>query len=244
MKTAPDRRDFIHAAVATGGAALIAASGMGSARAQTTPSPSTMTGSHAMPYAVKPMPFDPQKIKGLSEKILTSHYQNNYTGAVGRLNSITDQLASLDYEKAPNFMINGLKREQLIAMNSMILHEVYFAGLGEVNEPGNALAEAIGRDFGTMARWRSEFVAMGKAEGGGSGWVILTYSARDKRLINAWAADHTTTIAGGEPILVLDMYEHAYAMDFGAKAADYVNTSMGVINWANADRLFARASRV
>jgi Fe-Mn family superoxide dismutase len=80
---------------------------------------------------------------------------------------------------------------------------------------------------------------MGRAQAGGSGWVILTYSPRDDRLVNAWAADHTTTMAGGVPVLVLDMYEHAYQMDFGAKAADYVTTSMNVLNWSNADRLYA-----
>jgi Fe-Mn family superoxide dismutase len=196
-----------------------------------------------MVYAAKPLPFDPQKIKGMSEKILLSHYQNNYTGAVKRLNAIADQLASLDFEKAPVFLINGLKREELIATNSMILHEVYFAGLGEANQPGAALAEAIARDFGSMDRWKSEFAAMGRAEGGGSGWVLLTYSPRDKRLLNAWAADHTMTLAGGHPILALDMYEHAYQRDFGAKAADYVSTIMAAVNWSNADKVFARASK-
>src|SRR3954463_15901422 len=107
-----------------------------------------------MTYAMKPLPFDPQQIKGLSEKILISHYENNYGGAVKRLNSITDQLASLDYDKAPGFLINGLKREELIATNSMILHEFYFAGLGEENQPGTDLAGAITRDFGSMGRWR------------------------------------------------------------------------------------------
>ena len=144
-----------------------------------------------MTYTMKPLPFDPQQIKGLSEKILISHYENNYGGAVKRLNAIADQLATLDYDKAPGFLINGLKREELIAANSMILHELYFNGLGEANQPGAALETAIARDFGSMDRWRSEFVAMGKAQGGGSGWVILTYSPRDKRLVNAWAADHT-----------------------------------------------------
>ena len=72
----------------------------------------------------------------------------------------------------------------------MILHEVYFAGLGDPNEPGAALAEAIDRDFGGLERWRAEFAAMGRAQAGGSGWVILTYSPRDDRLVNAWAADH------------------------------------------------------
>jgi Fe-Mn family superoxide dismutase len=193
-----------------------------------------------MKYETKPLSFDPKKIKGLSEKILVSHYENNYTGAVKRLNAITEQIAGLDFEKAPNFIVNGLKREELVAMNSMLLHEVYFAGIGDPNQPGKALAEAIARDFGSFDAWRSEFVAMGKAEGGGSGWVILTFSPRGKRLVNAWAADHTTTVAGGVQILVLDMYEHAYHMDYGAKAGDYVNAFMGTINWSNADQTYAR----
>jgi superoxide dismutase, Fe-Mn family len=191
-----------------------------------------------MSFSVKPLPLDPEKIKGLSEKLLVSHYENNYTGAVKRLNAITEQLAGLDYAKAPGFVINGLKREELIAANSMILHELYFAGLGDESRPGAALAEALARDFGSVERWRAEFVAMGKAEGGGSGWVLLTWSPRDKRLINAWAADHTTTLAGGQPILALDMYEHAYHMDYGAKAGDYVEAFMQAIRWSNADSLY------
>ena len=196
-----------------------------------------------MTYKLKPLPFDPTKIAGLSERMLVSHYENNYGGAVRRLNSITSQLADLEYEKAPVFVINGLKREELIATNSMILHECYFSGLGEQNEPGAALAEAINRDFDGLDRWRSQFAAMARAQGGGSGWVILTYSARDNRLVNAWAQDHTTTFAGGIPLLVLDMYEHSYAIDFGAKAADYVAATMNVLNWSNADRLHARYSQ-
>jgi superoxide dismutase, Fe-Mn family len=81
---------------------------------------------------------------------------------------------------------------------------------------------------------------MGKAEGGGSGWVILSYSPRDRRLVNQWAADHTTTLAGGRPVLVLDMYEHAYHMDFGAAAARYVDVYMEAIRWVNAAEPYAR----
>lgn len=183
------------------------------------------------PYAPKPLPFNPAAIPGLSEKLLTSHHDNNYAGAVKRLNAIVADFARLDVGSAPGYQINGLKREELIAMNSMILHEVYFSCLGASAGPKGKLSEAIGRDFGSFDRWRAEFTAMGKAEGGGSGWVILSYSPHDKRLINSWAADHTTTLAGGRPILVLDMYEHAYQMDYGAKAAAYVDAFMGVINW-------------
>ena len=196
-----------------------------------------------MRYEPKPMPFDPKSISGISEKVLVSHYENNYGGAVKWLNAIGAQLAELDFAKAPNFLINGLKREELIAANSMILHEVYFDGLGGAGKPGGGLAEAITRDFGSMERWRTEFAAMGKAEGGGSGWVILAYSPRDKRLVNQWAADHTTTLAGGRPVLVLDMYEHAYHMDYGAAAARYVDVYMEAIRWDNAAKLYEQYSR-
>ena len=191
-----------------------------------------------MPYTVKPLGCDPARIRGMSEKLIVSHYENNYGGAVKRLNAIEDQLASLNFNTAPGFLINGLKREQLIASNSMILHELFFDGLGDESGPGAALKAAIDKDFGSYQRWHDEFLAMGKAQGGGSGWVLLTWSPRDRRLTNQWAMDHTTTLAGGQPILALDMYEHSYHIDYGAKAATYVETFMKAIRWSNADRLF------
>jgi Fe-Mn family superoxide dismutase len=136
------------------------------------------------------------------------------------------------------FIINGLKREELIDANSMILHELYFDSLGESGPPTGKLAEAIEKDFGGLERWAAEFSFMGKAQGGGSGWVLLTYSPRDQRLINQWAADHTCHLAGGTPILALDMYEHSYHMDYGAKAAAYVDIFMQNINWANVARRY------
>ena len=192
-----------------------------------------------MTYSMKPLGCDPARIKGMSEKLIVSHYENNYGGAVKRFNLIEEQLAGLDFNTAPGFLINGLKREQLIATNSMILHELFFDGLGDGSEPSKQLRAALERDFVSYDRWRAEFLAMGKAQGGGSGWVLLTWSPRDKRLTNQWAMDHTTTLAGGTPILALDMYEHSYHMDYGAKAATYVETYMAAIRWGNADRLHA-----
>jgi superoxide dismutase, Fe-Mn family len=192
-----------------------------------------------MPYTTKPLSCDPARIKGMSERLIISHYENNYGGAVKRLNAIEEQLAALDYANAPGFVINGLKREELVAANSMILHELFFDGLGDQSEPGPALREAINRDFGSFARWREEFTAMGKALGGGSGWVLLSWSSRDKKLVNQWAPDHCHTLAAGQPILALDMYEHSYHMDFGAKAGGYVDVFMEAVRWANADRLHA-----
>jgi Fe-Mn family superoxide dismutase len=188
---------------------------------------------------MKPLGCDPQHVKGMSEKLIVSHYENNYGGAVKRLNLITEQLAGLDFDTAPGFLINGLKREELIASNSMILHELFFDGLGDESAPGKELAAGLDRDFGSFERWRAEFIAMGKALGGGSGWVLLSWSPRDRRLVNQWAADHCHTLAGGQPIVALDMYEHSYHIDYGAKAATYVDTYMNAIRWENADKLFA-----
>lgn len=195
-----------------------------------------------MRYEMKALGCDPGRLKGLSEKLVISHYANNYGGAVKRLNAICEQLAGLEPASAPVFVINGLKREQLIAMNSMILHELYFDGLGAGGNPGGVLLEAIARDFGSLERWRAEFVATGKALGGGSGWVLLTYSHRDGQLVNQWAADHTHSVAAATPILALDMYEHSYHMDYGAKAAAYVDAYMENINWANVARLYGKCA--
>jgi superoxide dismutase, Fe-Mn family len=190
-----------------------------------------------------PLPFDPKSITGLSEKLLTSHHDNNYASAVKRLGAVQGEFAKLDLATAPNFMVNGLKREELIAQNSMVLHEIYFSCLGAANQPGAKLAAAIERSFGSVDKWRAEYVAMGKALGGGSGWVVLNWMERDQRLVNQWAADHSMAFAGGTPVLVLDMYEHAYAMDYGSKAGAYVDAYMGALNWTQADARFAKLSK-
>jgi Fe-Mn family superoxide dismutase len=192
-------------------------------------------------FAPAALPFDPKAVPGLSEKLLTSHHDNNYVGAVKRLGAIRAEFGKLDLATAPVFTVNGLKREELIAWNSMILHEVYFAGLGAAAAPSAGLAQAVERDFGSHDRWAGEFSAMGKALGGGSGWVLLTYSRHDGRLVNTWAADHTMVLADGAPLLALDMYEHAYHMDYGAKAGDYVNAFMKAFSWRHANEAFARA---
>jgi len=195
-----------------------------------------------MRYEVAPLPFKPHRLDGLTDRLILSHYENNYGGAVRRLNAIETRLAGLDWAAAPVFEINGVKREQLIATNSMILHEVYFDGLGEERgDPAGDLAAALERDFGSVARWRSEFAAMAKAQGGGSGWTLLTWSPRAGRLVNAWAADHTHGIADGAPILAIDMYEHAYHLDFGARAAAYVDAVMRNIAWPRVAERHARA---
>lgn len=184
-----------------------------------------------MTYEIKPLPFDPSGLDGLSERLLRSHHDNNYAGAVRRLNAIAGQLAACDFATAPGFVVNGLKREELIAANSMILHEAYFESLGGRGDPPEALQQRLALEFGSHLRWRVQFEAMGKALGGGSGWVLLVWSSRDRRLLNQWAPDHTHCLAGAVPVLALDMYEHSYHMDYGAEAAKYVEAFMHNISW-------------
>lgn len=194
-----------------------------------------------MRYSIRPLEATPAELDGMSERLIVSHYINNYGGAVRRLNALATQLAGLDFAAAPSFVINGLKREELMAANSALLHEVYFDSLGGSGAPTGEIAQALERDFGSVDRWRDEFTAMGKALAGGSGWVVLTRSRRDGRLINQWASDHGHALADGAPILALDMYEHAYHIDFGARAGAYVDAFMRNVDWRAVTHRFNRA---
>ena len=197
-----------------------------------------------MDLVPQPLAFSAASLQGLSERLIASHHQNNYTGAVKRLNAIRKQLDATDWPQAPGFVVNGLKREELIATNSMLLHELYFESLGgDGRTMAAGMKRALESSFASVERWRAEFVAMGKALGGGSGWVLLTFMPRDATLVNQWAADHTHALAGGVPLLALDMYEHAYHLDFGAAAASYVDAFMGNVDWAAVFERYQRALR-
>jgi Fe-Mn family superoxide dismutase len=197
-----------------------------------------------MKYQIKQIHCRPWTLSGLSLPLVESHYENNYGGAVRRLNAISAQLAALDFAKTPGHVINGLKREELVALNSSLLHELYFACLGGEGRVTPAMKDAIARDFGSFDRWREEFLAMGYALGGGSGWVLLTYVPRDGRLMNQYAADHSQSIPGGVPILALDMYEHAYHMDFGANAKAYAETFLRNVDWKLVEGRYEDAIKV
>ncbi|THK35362.1 superoxide dismutase [Ensifer sp. MPMI2T] len=191
-------------------------------------------------HRIMPLPFKPPRLDGLSERLLASHYENNYGGAVRRLNAIERRLDEMDWGATPVFDMNGLKREELIAANSAILHEIYFDGLGGTGDAKGELAAALERDFGSVAGWRSKFSACAKAQAGGSGWTLLVWSERHERLMIQWGQDHTNCLAGSIPIMALDMYEHAYHIDFGAKAGAYVDAFMKNIHWDRVGQRFAR----
>lgn len=175
------------------------------------------------------------KLKGLSEKLLVSHHDNNYAGAVKRLNAIEAELAGLPKDAAP-FRVGSLKREELIARNSLVLHEAYFGNLGGEGLGSGRLAEAIARHYESVAAWEQEFRQTGKALGGGSGWVVLGWDAHRGAAHTYWLFDHTHSPTGVVPLLVMDMFEHAYAMDFGSNAAGSIDAFFQNLAGAELDR--------
>lgn len=194
-------------------------------------SPRAYRGAHE----IKPLPFDPSKLKGLSEKLLISHHDNNYAGAVKRLNLIQQQLGALPKDAAP-FQVGSLKREELIAINSKILHEIYFGNLGGDGKASGSIVSLLTTEYGSLATWEQEFRQTGLSLGGGSGWVILSYSPHEDTVHTYWSGDHTQNLGCGIPLLVMDMYEHAYAMDHGANAKAYIDAFFANINWDEVSR--------
>ena len=153
---------------------------------------------------IAPIAVRPSTLNGLSERMVVSHYENTYGNAVRTLNAVRRELAALDAETPP-YRLGGLKREELSLMGSVALHELYFGNLGGYRRAGpnsglgrpdwhevpDAFASEIAADFGSASAWRREFVGTAQSLAGGSVWVLLTYSRRQKRFWNQIATDHT-----------------------------------------------------
>ena len=196
-------------------------------------------------YSVAPLFCRPWTLNGISPRLIESHYEHNYGGAVARLNALAQELAALDPASTPPDVIGRLKRDEVAALNSMLLHELYFASLGgDGRAVPERMAAALAQDFGSVDRWRREFTALAAGLAGGSGWVLLSYVPRDRRLVNHAGSDHGQTLAGGLPILALDMYEHAYHLEFGANATAYVAAFMRNIDWSAVTARFEDATKV
>ncbi len=159
-----------------------------------------------MPYQIAPLFCRPWTLSGISPRLIESHYEHNYGAALNRLNTTTREIDALDLKTTPPQVVGRLKREQIDLLNSTLLHELYFSSIGgDGRTLPQTMSSAICRDFGSVDRWRDEFVALAEALAGDAGWILLTYLPRDRRLINQCAADHSQGIAGGVPILAIDM---------------------------------------
>ena len=200
-------------------------------------------GIHARePHALLPLPFDPKKLRDISERMIVSHHENNYAGAVKNLNKVTEQIAALPAD-APGFLVGGLRERELVFRNSAVLHEHYFANLGGDGRIGGGVEKAIATSWTSAARFESEFRATAQSLAGGSGWVVLALDLRSRSLGIWWSGNHSQSTAATCPLLVLDMYEHAFAIDYGAAAAKYVDAFFANANWEAVDHRLENALR-
>jgi Fe-Mn family superoxide dismutase len=232
------RRDLlVHGAA--GGAALLAASAV--AGAAPPPAPRAKPPSGPGKHAPVPLPFKASSLTGISEKMITSHHDKNYAGAVKNLNAVENDLAALK-PNAPGYLVAGLRERELLFANSITLHEHYFGNLGGNGKRSGALETRLGGDFGAGA-WEAQFHADALALGGGSGWVVLGLSLHDGTLRISQAINHTQALAFGAPLLVLDMYEHAYAIDNGADHATYIDAFFKNIAWEVVEARYDKAEK-
>jgi superoxide dismutase, Fe-Mn family len=198
-----------------------------------------------MKYRIAPLFCRPWTLNGMSPRLIESHYEHNYGAALNRLNSVTRELETLDAKTTPAQVISRLSREQSTLLNSTLLHELYFASLGgDGRTLSDTIASALTRDFGSVDRWRGEFIALAEALTGDAGWILLTYVPRDGRLINHSASEHAESVAGGIPILALDMYEHAYHIEYGANTTAYIAAFMRNIHWEAVEARYTDAIKV
>lgn len=223
------RREFLKASAAIGAALAAGATATGTATAADAPA---LRPAYGYQHTPVPLPFDAKNLKGLSEKLIQSHWENNYGGAVRALNTLRGRLAAAAADaNTPPFVYTGLKREQLLRTGSVVLHELYFATLGGNGQAGSAMRSRIAGSFGSYDAWEVEFRKIAQGLAGGSGWVMLGYNEALGILENHWMADHATAPAHTRPMLVLDMYEHAFHMDYGAAAARYIDAWFANLNW-------------
>src|SRR6267143_5831082 len=193
-------------------------------------------------HQVRPLPFQPACLKGLSERLIVSHHESNYGGAVRNLNRVEEELARVTKDTPPP-IVAALKERELTFANSATLHELYFGNLGGEGRPGGAIENAVSRAYGPFARWEEQFRLTGMGLAGGSGWAVLAWDFQRYDVRTFWSGNHTQACAFGQPLLVLDMYEHSYALDYGAAAAEYVDAFFQNVNWEEVNRRLERARR-
>jgi len=223
----------------------ISAVGLGIAVAAASPSIAAETPIAAPTFGGKHQPillkFDPAKLPGLSEKLIRSHYDNNYIGSVRTLNMIEVRLAAAMADKEmPPVVYGGLKREELHRTGSVILHELYFGALGGNGAAAGDIRSALATSFGSFEAWEAEFRRTAMALAGGSGWCLLAFNLHTGTLHNYWVWDHMHQPAASVPLLTLDMYEHAFHMDYGTAAAKYIDAFMANLDWQEIDRRYRR----
>lgn len=169
---------------------------------------------------------------GFSETLLKNHF-TLYQGYVTNTNKLLDTLdAMLKDGKAGTPEYAEMKRRLGWEFDGMRLHEYYFENLGGKSpvDQGGVLASRLAADFGSYENWEKDFKATGAMRG--IGWAVLYQDPASGRLLNFWINEHDTGHpAGGNPVLIMDVFEHAFMIDYGLKRADYIGAFFGNINW-------------
>jgi Fe-Mn family superoxide dismutase len=172
---------------------------------------------------------------GFSETLLKNHF-TLYQGYVTNTNKVLDTLdALLKDGKAATPEFAELKRRLGWEFDGMRLHEYYFENLGaSALDTQGALAKKLAADFGSVENWEKDFRATGAMRG--IGWVALYQDPASGRLVNFWINEHDGGHpAGGTPVLIMDVFEHAFMIDYGLKRADYIAAFFTNINWKAAE---------
>jgi superoxide dismutase, Fe-Mn family len=240
--------------VALGGAALLGSCTRATPASEEPPRSQTRTSDTGAPtpstspalagkHDIVPLPFAPGSLNGLSERLITSHHENNYGGAVKNLNRVEQELAQLSSDTPP-FVVAALRERELTFRNSKNLHEAYFGNLGGNGKRSGSIESALAAAYETSARWEQQMRATGMGLGGGSGWAILGLELDTGALRTFGSGNHTQVLATSVPLLVMDMYEHSYHIDFGAAVPRYIDAFFANVNWEEVNRRFDRAQRM
>lgn len=183
--------------------------------------------------------YTPQNFSGLigtpgfSDALLMNHFAL-YEGYVKNTNALDDQLSIFALEgkfNTPEY--NEMKRHFAWEFNGMRLHELYFGNMkngGVAIEPNSLFAQKVTSTWGSVDEWVKDFKATGSIRG--IGWVVLAHDKASDRLFNTWVNEHDTgNLVGSTPMLVMDVFEHAFALDYGIKRADYIEAFWAAIDW-------------
>jgi superoxide dismutase, Fe-Mn family len=194
-------------------------------------------------YEIKPLPFNSETLKGFSSKLILSHHENNYGGAVKNLMKVESEISKLSSD-APAFALTALKMNEHAFRNSMILHELYFENLGYSGKIQGRAEKLISTAWGSVSRFETEFKTAGAGVGGGTGWVIFGWDLRTSQPVLSVIGHNNQSPAWTLPLLLMDIYEHAYAIDFGAKLKDYIEAFFQNINWEIVNKRIESAQSV
>ena len=183
-----------------------------------------------------PEKFNTEDREGFTKKMLEEHIKL-YEGYVKKTNEIQKKIAEADKSEANGVFsyIGELKRQETFAVNGMKLHEVYFGHLKGDGKPSGELVKMIEKDFGSMEAWKVDMVATGLAA---RGWAILAFDYKDNRLHSYGSDAHNVgAVWGAIPVIVLDVYEHAYFIDYGVNRKSYLDSCFKNLHWGFANKI-------